>query len=102
LAELNDLRFADMPWLLSQDSPAVMSYPRPALTDENMRWYAFGIDAFRLAFELAQGKSAIDLDGVTGRLRAGGGAGAVVERVPMMGTVRNGVPVGEGASPAPR
>ncbi len=102
LAELNDLRFADMPWLLNQDSPAVMSYPRPALSEENMRWYAFGIDAFRLAFELAQGKSTINLDGVTGRLRAGGSAGAVVERAPTMGTVRNGVPVGEGAASTPK
>ena len=96
IAQLNELHFADMPWILSPDSPAVMSYSRPNLFDENLRWYAFGIDAFRLAVELAEGNKNIDLDGVTGRLRAGGKAGAIVERIPVIGVIRNGTPVLEG------
>lgn len=71
--DLNDIRFADMPWLLQPDHPAVMIYPKsttPLDTDKE-RLYAFGIDAYRLLNILLNNKlgKALPLDGVTGRIR---------------------------------
>ncbi|MBC7781200.1 MAG: penicillin-binding protein activator [Proteobacteria bacterium] len=70
--DLNGTRLIDMPWLLEPDHPAVMIYARsqPALTPENERLYALGIDAYRLA-ELAGERGlapGLSLDGVTGRI----------------------------------
>ncbi len=71
--DLNDIRFADMPWLLQPDHPAVMIYPKPAtaLDTDKERLYAFGIDAYRLLHMLLNSKlhTALPLDGVTGRIR---------------------------------
>jgi outer membrane PBP1 activator LpoA protein len=71
--DLNDIRFVDMPWLLQPDHLAVMIYPRSdtALDTEKERLYAFGIDAYRLLHVLLnhQLRSALPLDGVTGRIR---------------------------------
>jgi len=68
--DLNGIRFVDMPWLLQADHPAVMVYPRPAppLSAERERFYALGIDAFRLIQLLLAGKiaDALPLDGVSG------------------------------------
>jgi len=70
--DLNDVRFVDMPWLLQPDHPAVMIYPRAdtPLSPEMDRFYALGIDAYRLVYKLlydhAGNNSA--LDGVTGRI----------------------------------
>ena len=71
--DLSDLRFVDMPWLLQPDHPAVMVYARtgPRATDEIERLRALGIDAFRIAQELYDGKRTVDLDGVTGKLSLG-------------------------------
>ncbi|MBX7229437.1 MAG: penicillin-binding protein activator [Burkholderiaceae bacterium] len=88
--ELEGLHFTDMPWLLRLDDLAVMAYPRPDLTAENMRWYAFGIDAFRLALELSTGKQNVELDGVTGRLRANATHRGIVERIPILASIKNG------------
>jgi outer membrane PBP1 activator LpoA protein len=73
-ADLNGIRFVGMPWLLQADHPAVMTYSRspnalPAATDFE-RLYAFGIDAYRLAADLARNAEAAGaaLDGVTGRI----------------------------------
>ena len=71
--DLNDIRFVDMPWLLQPDHPAVMIYPRSgaALDTDKERLYAFGIDAYRLLHVLLNNRlrSALPLDGVTGRIR---------------------------------
>ncbi len=71
--DLADIRFVDMPWLLQPDHPAVMIYPRanPSLTPDMERLYALGIDAFRLLQILLDGsyRTALPLDGVTGRIR---------------------------------
>ena len=71
--DLSDIRFVDMPWLLQPDHPAVMIYPRadPPLTPDMERLYALGIDAFRLLQILLNGsyRTALPLDGVTGRIR---------------------------------
>jgi outer membrane PBP1 activator LpoA protein len=68
--DLDDLRFVDMPWLLQPDHPAVMVYSRPGPRgpDEIERLRALGIDAFRIAETLYEGKRLAELDGVTGRL----------------------------------
>jgi len=71
--DLNQIRFVEMPWFLLHDHPAVMAYPRPAhpMTVELERFYALGIDAYRLAVQLlAKPVSPEDwpLDGVTGQI----------------------------------
>ena len=73
--ELDGVRLLDVPWTIQPDHPQVMVYPRPLDTDaagsslDMQRLYALGIDAFRVARELAQRPgSDFELDGVTGRL----------------------------------
>lgn len=70
--DLNGVLFADMPWLLVPDHPAVMVYPRAEnFSIEQERLYALGIDAFRIAAVMAQnpqrGEGRV-LDGVTGQI----------------------------------
>jgi hypothetical protein len=73
--DLNGIRFVDMPWLLQPDHPAVMIYPRPEPPGDGdlERFYALGIDAFRIADEFRRSPRApgLDIDGVTGRIRLG-------------------------------
>jgi hypothetical protein len=68
--ELNGVYFVDMPWLLTPDHPAVLSYERPdpaQATLEFQRFYALGIDAYRLAQTLLKPEPDYQpLDGVTG------------------------------------
>lgn len=73
--DLDNIRFADMPWLLQKDHPAVMIYPRanPALPSDMERLYAMGIDAFRLLHILRVStlqneitRGSLPMDGVTG------------------------------------
>lgn len=72
---LAGVRFIDMPWLLMPGHPAVRRYPRPAtpLTAQTERLYALGIDAYRLAVQLAASRpgAQLKLDGVTGDLKLG-------------------------------
>jgi outer membrane PBP1 activator LpoA protein len=70
--DLDGIRFVDMPWLLEPDHPAVMSYPRavPPLPTDHERFYALGIDAFRL-IQLMLAKrieASLPLDGVSGHI----------------------------------
>ena len=71
--DLNNTRFVDMPWLLQADHPAVMIYPRatPPLETDMERFYALGIDAFRLLQIMLDNtyRTALPLDGVTGLIR---------------------------------
>lgn len=70
--ELNGVTFVDMPWLLLPDHPAVLSYARPddsEVTLEFQRFYALGIDAYRVAQGLIGWRSDFaPLDGVTGTI----------------------------------
>lgn len=68
--ELNGVYFVDMPWLLSPDHPAVLAYPRqPQASLEFQRFYALGIDAYRLAQDLFKPSAGrTTLDGVTGTI----------------------------------
>lgn len=69
--ELNGVYFVDMPWLLAPDHPAVMSYARqPQTSLELQRFYALGIDAYRIAQSLLKGNfGGPTLDGVTGTIQ---------------------------------
>jgi len=71
--DLAGVRFLDMPWLLQPDHAAVMAYPRPDYREaiELERFYALGIDAFRVTQVLLSGRTDATLDGVTGRLTLG-------------------------------
>jgi outer membrane PBP1 activator LpoA protein len=101
LPELDGVRLIDIPWQLEPDNVAVSRYPRPA-TGENdrpnpdlARLYALGIDAFRVAHEIAQQRSGFDLDGVTGRLNVNmiGGGATYFQRQETQAVFQNGLPV---------
>lgn len=70
--DLNGILFAEMPWLLLPDHPAVMIYPRGENASiEQQRLYALGIDAYRLAAIMARNPRPPEgsvLDGVTGQI----------------------------------
>jgi outer membrane PBP1 activator LpoA protein len=68
--DLQGVRYAEMPWFVHPDHPAVMVYPQPKvpLPVEQERLYALGIDAFRLGQQLRRGEEKKALDGVTGRI----------------------------------
>lgn len=90
--DLAGVRFLEMPWLLQPDHPAVAVYPRaPTGGGDLERFYALGIDAFRIAAALADGAVSPEIDGVTGRIRISP-SGSVV-REPVAATFRNGVAV---------
>jgi outer membrane PBP1 activator LpoA protein len=65
----------DIPWQLQADHPAVMVYPRLAGNADQKpsadleRLYALGIDAYRVAREIASKRTSFELDGVTGKLK---------------------------------
>ncbi|MFC3376185.1 penicillin-binding protein activator [Rugamonas sp. CCM 8940] len=99
--ELDGVRLLDLPWQIQRDHPAVMVYPRPPQTQERRpgaadleRLYALGIDAFRVARQIARQPSGrFVLDGVTGRLAVSFGQGtASFERVEQAAVYKNGVP----------
>lgn len=98
--ELDGVRLIDMPWLVQHDHPAVMVYPKPEPRDEARisadleRIYALGIDAFRIAREIArQPQRRFQLDGVTGQLTIDFGQGpSWFERVEVPAEYHNGVP----------
>ena len=70
--DLDGVRFLDMPWLLQPDHPAVISYMRPDAQRAGLdqeRFYALGIDAYRLVQELLRPYENMEpLDGVTGTI----------------------------------
>jgi len=82
--ELAGVRILDLPWTVQPDHPLVASYPRWGGGNEGFdmqRLYALGIDAFRIARELAlRPNGSFELDGVTGRLSIDMGAGAAAFR----------------------
>ncbi|HZW13740.1 MAG TPA: penicillin-binding protein activator [Noviherbaspirillum sp.] len=72
--EMDGTRLLDIPWQLQADHPAVMVYPRLVVDADQRRsadmerLYALGIDAYRVARELATDHTNFELDGVTGKL----------------------------------
>jgi outer membrane PBP1 activator LpoA protein len=96
IAELDGIRLLDMPWQVQPAHQAVMVYPRwlgTARTLDMDRLYALGIDAFRVAREIALRPGAdFALDGVTGRLSVSFGKGAPrFERVQPTAVYQGGV-----------
>jgi outer membrane PBP1 activator LpoA protein len=98
--ELDGVRLLDLPWQLQRDHPAVMVYPRPVASADRRpgaadmeRLYALGIDAYRVAREIARHPaSRFHLDGVTGRLTISFGLGeASFERQEQPALYQNGV-----------
>lgn len=90
--DLNGLRFFDMPWLHQPDHAAVMVYPHsnPQMSADLERLYALGIDAFRVAEQLARKRDIFELDGVTGKLSVHEG---LIGRAPIEAEYRDGAPV---------
>ncbi len=96
--DLDGVRLLDLPWQVQRDHPAVMTYPRPLQSEEHKtnadmdRLYALGIDAFRVAREIAlHPASAFQIDGVTGRLSVNFGQGtASFERIEQCAVYENG------------
>lgn len=87
--DMNGIRFVDMPWLVQPDHPAVMVYPRPgSLPLELQRFYAFGIDACRIAAQILRHSERVRLDGVTGRITLA--ADRVFQREPVLAVIRDG------------
>ncbi|PFH09449.1 hypothetical protein BCF11_1845 [Collimonas sp. PA-H2] len=98
IAELNGVRLVDIPWQVQPDHPAVMVYPRQEVAADQRRnadlerLYALGIDAFRIAREVATRNSVFQIDGVTGKLNVRFGVGAPsFERVEPTAIYQNGV-----------
>lgn len=81
--ELDGVRLLDIPWQLAGSQPVNARYRHPAgyfgarPTVDQRRLYALGIDAYRIAQELVQGRREFELDGVTGKLTVAFGAGGV-------------------------
>jgi outer membrane PBP1 activator LpoA protein len=102
--ELDGVRLLDLPWQVQRDHPAVMVYPQPESRDEARlsadmeRLYALGIDAFRIAREIAlKPGRPFKLDGVTGQLSVDFGNGpARFQRIESPAVYKNGVPVPSG------
>ncbi|SMP73275.1 penicillin-binding protein activator [Noviherbaspirillum suwonense] len=76
-ADMNGVRFIDLPWLLRPDSAAAAGYNRPeqARSADMERLYALGIDAYQVARGVAAQRGVFDVDGATGKLRISIGAG---------------------------
>jgi outer membrane PBP1 activator LpoA protein len=70
LRELEDVHFVDIPWLATPDAKEFARIARPALSSATLeRLYALGIDAFRVAQLLAEGRiDRMEFDGATGHL----------------------------------
>jgi len=59
------------------------------------RLYALGIDAYRVAHEIAQQRSGFDIDGVTGKIHVNmvSGGTTYFQRAEMQAVYQDGVPV---------
>ncbi len=70
LRDLDDVRFVEIPWLAEPDASAFAGIPRPDFPNAAFdRLYALGLDAFRAAQALADGRTeALEFEGATGRL----------------------------------
>jgi len=98
IPELNGVRLLDIPWQVEADHPAVMIYPhQPVAADQRRnadleRLYALGIDAFRIAHEIAARNTVFQIDGVTGQLRISFGVGMPsFERIEPAAAYQNGI-----------
>jgi uncharacterized protein len=74
LRDLDDVRFVEIPWLADPDAREFAKIPRPDYPNAALdRLYALGLDAFRVARALGEGRSkGIEFDGATGHLSQDG------------------------------
>lgn len=87
--DLAGVRFVDLPWIVQPDHPAAAGFARPAgLEGDAARFYALGIDAYRIATALLDGERAFEFQGVTGRIALA--AGGTIDRRPLPATFRDG------------
>ena len=96
MTDLDGMRLLDLPWEVQPAHQAVMVYPRWIAAGRTLdmdRLYALGIDAFRVAREIALRPGAdFQLDGVTGQLSVSFGNGpARFQRVEPAAVYQNGV-----------
>lgn len=98
--DMDGARLLDIPWQLQPDHPAVMVYPRLVTNADERRsadlerLYALGIDAYRVAHEIAAGRTQFELDGVTGKLAVRFDRGSAhFERIEQPAVYRGGVVV---------
>lgn len=74
MTDMDGVRLLDIPWQLDPEHATVAIYARPTSNAEPPRsadmerLYALGIDAYRVAREVAAQQTEFELDGVTGRL----------------------------------
>lgn len=67
--DLENVRFLDMPWILSPADLRFTNYPPIAgMSEERLRFYALGVDAYRIATALATGRNSLQVEGLTGDL----------------------------------
>jgi outer membrane PBP1 activator LpoA protein len=96
---MDGVRLLDLPWQLQTDHPAVMVYPHLVHAVDQKpnadleRLYALGIDAYRVAREIAlKHATQFAIDGVTGKLTVSFGNGvAHFERQEMPAIYRGGL-----------
>lgn len=90
LRDLEDVRFVDVPWLVTPDQTAFAQVARrdyPSLALE--RLYALGIDAYRVAHQFVGGvPERIEFDGATGHVTLT--PGHALNRVGKLAVVRGG------------
>ncbi len=104
IPELNGVRLLDIPWQVEPDHPAVMAYPHQLVAADQRpnadleRLYALGIDAFRIAHEIAARNTVFQIDGVTGQLNISFGVGTPrFERIEPTAAYQNGIVMPLGA-----
>lgn len=92
--ELNDVRFVEMPAILSGTYAQRLGYDAmPAdFSLEMQRLYCLGVDALRVTRAFFSGNSQFQFDGLSGRLAYDGSA-SQIERLPALAIYRDGLPV---------
>jgi outer membrane PBP1 activator LpoA protein len=85
-----EVRFVDMPWMLQPEHPAAIVYTRATgrESDHLERLYALGVDAFRVAQALVEGKRDMDIEGLTGRLYLA--PDHTIRRILLLAVIRSG------------
>jgi outer membrane PBP1 activator LpoA protein len=98
LPDMNGVQLVDIPWQLQPEHPAVMVYPRLVVNPDQRRsadlerLYALGIDAYRIAREIAFNRTLFELDGVTGKLKVDfGGRATRFERTEVPAVYQDGM-----------
>ncbi len=87
--DLAGVRFVDMPWIVQPEHPSAAGFARPAgFEGDAARFYALGIDAYRIAAALLDGERAFEVQGVTGHITLSARGG--IDRRPLAATFRDG------------